>query len=81
MRERNYFASMMINTGDADALVTGYSRSYPNVVKPVMQLIDKQQGVGRIATTNIMNTKRGPLFLSDTAINPNPSADDLAKLL
>lgn len=80
MRERNYFASMMINTGDADALVTGYSRSYPNVVKPVMQLIDKQQGVGRIATTNIMNTKRGPLFLSDTAINPNPSADDLAKI-
>ncbi|WP_396189203.1 NADP-dependent malic enzyme [Flavobacterium sp.] len=80
MRERNYFASMMINTGDADALVTGYSRSYPSVVKPVMQLIDKQQGVSRIATTNIMNTKRGPLFLSDTAINPNPSAEDLAKI-
>jgi malate dehydrogenase (oxaloacetate-decarboxylating)(NADP+) len=80
MRERNYFAAMMINAGDADCMVTGYSRSYPNVVKPVMELIDKQQGVSRIATTNIMNTKRGPLFLSDTAINPNPSAEELAKI-
>ena len=80
MRERNYFAAMMINSGDADCMVTGYSRSYPNVVKPVMELIDKQQGVSRIATTNIMNTKRGPLFLSDTAINPNPSAEELAKI-
>jgi malate dehydrogenase (oxaloacetate-decarboxylating)(NADP+) len=80
MRERNYFAAMMINAGDADCLVTGYSRSYPNVVKPVMELIDKQQGVSRIATANIMNTKRGPLFLSDTAINPNPSAEELAKI-
>jgi malate dehydrogenase (oxaloacetate-decarboxylating)(NADP+) len=80
MRERNYFAAMMVNAGDADCMVTGYSRSYPNVVKPVMELIDKQQGVGRIATTNIMNTKRGPLFLSDTAINPNPSAEELAKI-
>jgi malate dehydrogenase (oxaloacetate-decarboxylating)(NADP+) len=80
MRERNYFASMMVNTGDADCMVTGYSRSYPNVVKPVMALIDKQPGVSRIATTNIMNTKRGPLFLSDTAINPNPTAEELAKI-
>ncbi|WP_353148935.1 NADP-dependent malic enzyme [Flavobacterium sp.] len=80
MRERNYFAAMMVNAGDADCMVTGFSRSYPNVVKPVMELIDKQQGVSRIATTNIMNTKRGPLFLSDTAINPNPSAEELAKI-
>jgi malate dehydrogenase (oxaloacetate-decarboxylating)(NADP+) len=80
MRERNYFASMMVNTGDADCMVTGYSRSYPNVVKPVMELIERQQGVTRIATTNIMNTKRGPLFLSDTAINPNPTAEELAKI-
>jgi len=80
MRERNYFAAMMVNAGDADCMVTGFSRSYPNVVKPVMELIDKQHGVSRIATTNIMNTKRGPLFLSDTAINPNPSAEELAKI-
>lgn len=71
---------MMVNQGEADAMVTGYSRSYPSAVKPVMELIGKQQGVTRIATTNMMLTSRGPIFLSDTAINPNPSADDLAKI-
>lgn len=80
MRERNYFGLMMVNQGEADAMVTGYSRSYPSAVKPVMELIGKQQGVTRIATTNMMLTSRGPIFLSDTAINPNPSADDLAKI-
>lgn len=80
MRERNYFASMMVNEGEADAMLTGYSRSYPSTVKPIMQLIEKAPGVTRIATTNMMLTKRGPIFLSDTAINPEPTADDLAKI-
>ena len=80
MRERNYFAAMMVNEGEADAMVTGYSRSYPTTVKPIMQLIGKAPGVTKIATTNMMLTKRGPIFLSDTAINPDPSADDLAKI-
>jgi malate dehydrogenase (oxaloacetate-decarboxylating)(NADP+) len=80
MRERNYFAAMMVNEGEADALVTGYSRSYPSVVKPMLQLIDKASGASLIATTNMMMTARGPMFLSDTAININPSADDLAKI-
>jgi malate dehydrogenase (oxaloacetate-decarboxylating)(NADP+) len=80
MRERNYFAAMMVNHGDADAMVSGYSRSYPSVVKPLMQLIGKAPGISLIATTNMMMTNRGPMFLSDTAINPNPTADDLAKI-
>ncbi len=80
MRERNYFAAMMVKEGDADALVSGYSRSYPTTVKPMMQLIGKAPGISLIATANMMMTNRGPMFLSDTAINPNPSADDLAKI-
>ena len=80
MRERNYFAAMMVNEGEVDALVTGHSRSYPSVVKPMLQLIDKAPGASIIATTNMMMTARGPMFLSDTAININPSADDLAKI-
>lgn len=80
MRERNYFAAMMVNQGDADAMVSGYSRSYPSTVKPLMQLIGKAPGISLIATTNMMMTNRGPMFLSDTAINPNPTADDLAKI-
>ena len=80
MRERNYFAAMMVNQGDADAMVSGYSRSYPTTVKPLLQLIAKAAGISLVATTNMMMTNRGPMFLSDTAINPNPSAADLAKI-
>ena len=80
MRERNYFAAMMVNEGEADGLVTGYTRSYSSVVKPMLQLIEKAPGASIAATTNMMITKRGPMFLSDTAINIDPSADDLAKI-
>ncbi len=80
MRERNYFAAMMINEGEADALITGYSRPYPSVVKPILELIEKDRGVVKIAATNLMLTKQGPLFLADTTININPSAKELAKI-
>ena len=80
MRERNYYAAMMVRQGDADAMISGYSRSYPNVLKPVLQVIDTQEGVNRVATTNLMITNRGPLFISDTSININPNAKDLAKI-
>ena len=80
MRERNYFAAMMVNQGDADALISGYSRNYPDVVKPMIELVGLAKGITKIATTNLMMTDRGPLFLSDTSININPSADDLAKI-
>ena len=80
MRERNYFAAMMVNEGDADALVSGYSSNYGSVVKPMLNLIGLAPGSTRIATTNVMITQRGPMFLSDTAININPSANDLIKI-
>ncbi|MCL6216793.1 NADP-dependent malic enzyme [Zunongwangia pacifica] len=80
MRERNYFAAMMVNEGDADALLSGYSRAYPTVVKPMLQLIGMAKGVSRVAAANVMNTNRGPIFISDTSINIDPSAKDLAKI-
>ncbi len=80
MRERNYYAAMMVNEGDADALITGYSRAYPTVVKPILELIGLDKGATRVATTNLLMTQRGPLFLSDTSININPTAKDLAKI-
>ncbi|WP_461533576.1 NADP-dependent malic enzyme [Sinomicrobium sp.] len=80
MRERNYFASMMLNEGDADALITGYSRSYPTVVKPILELIPKTKGTERVAAMNLMITERGPLFLADTSININPTSHELAKI-
>ncbi|PTX44448.1 allosteric NADP-dependent malic enzyme [Christiangramia gaetbulicola] len=80
MRERNYFAAMMVNEGDADALLSGYSRAYPTVVKPMLELVGMAKGVTRVAATNVMNTSRGPLFISDTSINIDPPAKDLAKI-
>ncbi len=80
LRERNYFAAMMVNEGDADALLSGYSRSYPTVVKPMLDLIGLAKGATRIATMNVMMTDRGPLFISDTSINIDPSSKELAKI-
>ena len=78
LRTRDYFASMMVKLGEADALVSGYSRSYPEVIKPVLKVIGKGKGVRKIAATNLMLTSKGPIFLSDTSININPAYNDLA---
>jgi len=80
MRERNYFAAMMVNENEADALITGYSRPYPTVVRPILELIEKDKGISKVAACNLMLTKQGPLFLADTTININPSAKDLVKI-
>ncbi len=81
MRERNYFAAMMVNENYADALVTGFSRSYPTVAKPIIDLIGKIKGIQKVAATNLMLTKKGPLFLSDTAMNIDPNAKELAEIV
>jgi len=80
MRERNYFASMMVNEGDADAMITGYSRNYASSIKPLFEVIGMEKGVSRISATNLMLTKKGPMFLSDTTINIDPNAKQLAKI-
>lgn len=80
IRERNYYAAMMVENGDADAMLSGYSRAYPAVLKPILELIGKENGVTNVAATNLMNSKRGPIFISDTSININPDATVLAKI-
>lgn len=80
MRERNYFGAMMVNTGEADGLLTGYSRNYPAVVKPMLDLIGMDAGIDRIAAANLMITKRGPMFLADTTINVNPTTEQLVTI-
>ncbi|TDI75618.1 MAG: NADP-dependent malic enzyme [Bacteroidetes bacterium] len=80
MRERNYFAAMMLNEKDADGMISGYARAYPTVIRPVLETIGKFDGVDRVATTNLMLTSKGPLFISDTSININPTAKELANI-
>ncbi|TDT46878.1 malate dehydrogenase (oxaloacetate-decarboxylating)(NADP+) [Maribacter spongiicola] len=80
MRERNYFGAMMVLEGDADGMISGYSRAYPTVVKPILEVIGRASGVKKVATVNIMITDRGPLFLADTSINIEPNAEELADI-
>ena len=78
MKQRNYYAGMMLSSGDVDALISGYSRSYPVTFKPVIETIGKSKGISKVATTNLMITNKGPLFFSDTSINIEPTSKDLA---
>lgn len=80
MRERNYFGAMMVLLGDADGMISGHSRAYPRVVKPVFEVIGRATNVSRAATVHIMITKRGPMFLADTSINIDPTAEHLAEI-
>lgn len=80
MRERNYFAALMVEKGDADVMLSGYSRSYPSVLKPILEIIGNEKGVKKVAATNVLNTTKGPIFISDTSININPTAEELANI-
>lgn len=80
MRERNHFGAMMVETGDADAMISGISRNYRDVVRPALQAVGLQKDITKIAGMYILNTKRGPLFLADTTINLNPTAEDIAEI-
>lgn len=80
MGKRNYFGSMMLVEGDADGMISGYSRAYPKVLKPVFEVLGRASGVTKASTVNIMITERGPLFLADTSINIDPNAEELAEI-
>ncbi len=80
LRDRIYFGSMMVLSGDADSMLAGYSRSYPSAFIPILNTIGKSKDIKRVSATNLMLTKQGPLFLSDTSLNINPNAEQLAKI-
>ncbi len=80
MRERNHFGAMMVEMGDADAMISGSTRNYRDVVKPVIQTIGLQKDVNTIGGMYILVTKRGPLFLADTTINMDPTAEQIAEM-
>jgi malate dehydrogenase (oxaloacetate-decarboxylating)(NADP+) len=80
MRDRNYYGSMMVETGDADAMISGLSKNYPETIRPALQIIGKEEQVKKIAGMYIIITKKGPLFLADTTINFNPSAEEVADI-
>jgi malate dehydrogenase (oxaloacetate-decarboxylating)(NADP+) len=81
MRERNYFGSMMVELGDADALVSGLTKDYPKTISPALQVIGVAEGVNRVAGMYIITNKRGTYFFSDTTVNVDPNAQELAQII
>jgi malate dehydrogenase (oxaloacetate-decarboxylating)(NADP+) len=80
MRQRNYFGAMMVETGEADALVSGLTRNYPNVIRPALEVIGKADGVKKVSGMYILQTKQGPVFFADTTVNVNPTAEDIVEI-
>ena len=77
MFERNYFGAMMVEMGEADAMISGLTRKYPDTIRPSLQIIGKRDDVNKVAGMYIMMTKEGPLFFADTTVNVDPTANDL----
>lgn len=77
MRDRNYFGAMMVETGMADAMISGLTRKYGQPIRPALEIIDLQPGVQRVAGLYIMVTKKGPYFFADTTMNTDPTAEEL----
>jgi malate dehydrogenase (oxaloacetate-decarboxylating)(NADP+) len=80
MNERNYYGAMMVETGEADALISGLTRKYSDTIRPALQIIGTQEGVSKVAGMYIMVTKKGPFFFADTTINTNPTKEDLVEI-
>lgn len=80
MRERNYFGCMMVETGEADALISGLTRNYPDTIRPALEIIGMEEGVKKVAGMYIVLRPQGPLFLADTTVNLNPTAEELADI-
>jgi malate dehydrogenase (oxaloacetate-decarboxylating)(NADP+) len=80
MKDRNYFGCMMVETGEADAMISGLSKNYPDTIRPALQIIGMEEGSESVAGMYILMTKRGPLFLADTTVNFNPTAEELANI-
>lgn len=80
VRDRNYYGAAMIEAGDADAFVSGATRKYTEVLKPLFDLIGPEEGTRRASGMYIMLTPRGPIFFSDTTINENPEAEDIVEI-
>ena len=80
MKDRNYFGCMMVECGDADAMISGLAKNYPDTIRPALHTIGIEEGVKKIAGMYLMLTKQGPLFLADTTVTFNPNAEELADI-
>ncbi len=80
MRDRNHFGAMMVEVGEADALISGLTKNYPLTIRPALQIIGMDEEVERVAGMYLMLTKQGPIFLADTTVNIDPTVDELVDI-
>ncbi|WP_197088605.1 NADP-dependent malic enzyme [Rufibacter radiotolerans] len=81
VRIRNYFGCMMVETGEADALISGLTRDYSSTIKPALHVIGVEEGVNKVAGMYIIQNKKEPYFFADTTVNLQPTADDLVDIV
>jgi len=80
MLHRNYFAPMLVETGFADAMISGQTRNYPDTIRPALQVIGRKPGASIVSGMYIINTKQGPFFFADCTVNKNPTAEQLIEI-
>lgn len=80
MRERNAYGAMMVDLGEADALISGLTTDYPTTIRPALQIIGVEDEVNRVAGMYIMLTKKGTFFFADTTLNVNPDENALVDI-
>ena len=80
MRERNYFAAAMVETGLADVMISGLTRSYKDSIRPALRVIGVEDGLNKIAGMYILISKDGPMFFADTTININPTVEEIVDI-
>jgi len=81
MLNRNIFASMMVHSGDADALIGGLTQHYPDTIRPALQVMSPREGGHKVSGVYMLITAKGDIyFLSDCTVNIEPAAEDLAQI-
>ncbi len=80
MYNRDYYGAAMVETGEADAMISGTTTKYADAIKPALQIIGKKDDVSKIAGMYIINTKKGVYFFADTTVNMKPTAEDLVDI-
>ncbi len=80
VRDRNYFGAMLVHTGQADALISGLTRNYRNVIRPAIQIIGMNEDAKKMAGMYIVQSAHGPVFFADTTVNMDPTAEEICDI-
>jgi malate dehydrogenase (oxaloacetate-decarboxylating)(NADP+) len=80
MRHRNDFGAMMVEMGDADGLISGLTQSYPETIRPALQIVGTREGVRRVSGAYVLILQDRLFFLADTTVNIDPNPEELAEI-